>query len=153
MIQVILRASAGLDYWEFAQFLVTVASSRLAVLLEGKNPCFTLPEGGNPWTSLPNPWTTLQQFIQQVSSKGAITFFQSGSFPPDLSSRPLSDASVVESLDVAGTDFKELWSVLPVSVKQLLEAASCDCSSSVVYRVFELHALASVANELSKIVL
>ena len=135
MFQVLLKASAGMDYWEFAQFIVTVALPRLQCLM-----------------ALPDSWTVLKQFIQRVSSKDSqhtITFFKNGSFPCDLSCSPLSDVDVVSCLD-ARTNFKEFLGVFPVDVKQLLEQVTSDCSSGVVYRVFELYVLSSVAKELNK---
>ncbi len=141
IVQVILKASAGMDYWEFAQFIVTLALPRLHCLEK----MGALPEGDNAWT-------TLKQFIHRVSSKDsqrAVTFFKSGSFPCNLNCRPLSDASVMSSLDLQ-TNLKEFKAVFSPEVNQLVEQVSRDSSSSVVYRVFEVYMLSSAAKELNK---
>ena len=96
-------------------------------------------------------WTELRQFIHRISKdpKHSITFSKKRSLPCDLSSRPPSDVSVVSSLD-GQTIFKEFLDMFPQDVKHLLQQGCCDSRSSVVYRVFEVYTLSTVAKELSK---
>lgn len=115
-----------MDYWEFAQFLVVVASPRLLrfqhLLRMPTTDSFS---------------TKLQEFIQEV--RGAhqqLTFFKDGIFP----SSSLTD-SLVQHLE-PGRGLHLLYDQLPPDLKAVL---GVEQSSELVFRAFEVCRLSIVA--------
>ncbi len=134
-LQVVLKASAGMDYWEFAQFLIAIATPRVR--------CFELLCQEYSCPSHPH-LHQLKHFIQKVKEmKYRKTFFQSGCFPPDLASRSIPDCLGLcldksDPLDV-------LLSELPPEFKQLVSYTQ---NSHLVFRAFEVYTLDTVAHTL-----
>ena len=140
----VLKASAGMDYWEFAQFLICIAAPRLH--------CF---EGLlKDWPSVAleaKKYTTgLKSFIQEVSDcPHPLTFFKSRVFPADLCTRPLMD-NVHQNLSIQES-FK-LQHELPSNLKQTLGSDVQDnaCKGELIFRAFEVYTLHSVAEQVRR---
>lgn len=142
--QVVLRASAGMDYWEFAQFIVMLALPRLQEF-ESLLQCLDTP------ISPPAPIAVLQLFIQQVSvHSNKLTFFRAGALP--AACRPTADD--LEKCLHPERPFVELLSLLPHQLREVVEMAGYKgqvMTSILAFRSVELYTLSSVAEEVSKL--
>lgn len=139
--QVVLRASAGLDYWEFAQFIAVLAMPRLKEFKRlVPTQCIILP-----------PIITLQQFIQQLNAHtNTPTFFSSATFPTECPPPP----DHLEKCLHPHVTFKDLLSLLPHQLRQVVEARKCKGhieTNVLAFRSLELYMLSSVAEELQKL--
>lgn len=141
--QLVLKASVGMDYWEFAQFIVTLALPRLH---QFKN----LVQLQWPSSSA-ETFATLKQFIQDVKTdtRHRISFFKDGKFPEaSLTSMSMPD-NMVDSLSAC----EELVAALPWQLQQLLVEEKCTDQSKIsvlVYIAFEVDRLTCVAEKVSK---
>lgn len=143
--QVVLRASAGMDYWEFAQFIVILASPRLHELEAiVKQVC----SSAAATAILSNShFTSLKHFIHEVSDR-ASTFFKDNVIPVDFGSRAPSDD--LETCIHPHTSFKDLLCELPQEVRQVVEKTQHK-GSILTYRSFELYMLSRVAKEVNQV--
>ena len=137
--QVVLRASAGMDYWEFAQFIVVLALPRLKEFESlVSTQCVSL-----------TPIVTLKQFIQQVSThSNTLTFF--GALPPTCPSPPDDLGKCLHP----EKPFTDLLLLLPHQLRQVVETRECKGlveTSLLSFRSLELHMLSSVAEELKEL--
>lgn len=142
--QVVLKASAGMDYWEFAQFIVILASSRLhqleAIVKQVCSSAATAILSNSHFTSLVH-------FIHKVCGR-ASTFFKENVIPVDLGSRVPSDH--LETCIRPHTVFKELLCELPYEVQQVVEKTHYK-DNILTYRSFELCMLSRVAKEVDQV--
>lgn len=145
--QVVLRASAGMDYWEFAQFIAMLALPRLhqfESLASLQCPVATMADS--------HVIDTLKEFIQQLrgSRSSALTFFRAGALPVDYGPPP---DDLEKSLHPE-EPFVRLLVLLPHQLREMVEMGRCKGqlkNNVLAFRSFELYVLSCVAEEVSKL--
>ena len=154
-----MRASAGMDYKEFFQFLCLIALPRLQEFEH-------LTEDVSPSESATHCFTKLKACLPRALSCKSFTFF--GQIPLEEQSR-LHVAEDSGQLQLTAKDnlqmllkqnlvkkhasfLHSLSSALPDAVKDVLQQlSSCknqEYSLSVVFRAYELHSICTVMQEL-----
>lgn len=135
-----------MNYWEFSQFIVMLATSRLHQFEE-----LVETECSSSESVMANTYTrTLNQFIK-THSQHKLSFFNDGIFPANLSSQPVPD-DLTSSLD-AQSCFEKLLCMLPIELRQVVEGVRCKGQqkhSVFVFRAFEVYMLSSVAEEVTR---
>ncbi len=129
-MQVVLKASAGMDYWQFTQFLSLLGLSRL-------NHLQTLVPSGSPlWPHLLNPLHTLLHKILSGSPKN-VTFLKTVA---DFECAMVKDGmdSVLCSLKDSREAQRKLIKLLPASLTSKLTPEDVYCNASVLFRLYEL---------------
>ena len=157
-IQVVLRASAGMDYWEFAQFLITIGLPRLR---EAQS---LLSSMGEP------PDCVILSSIEQLllkltTSSKKLTFFKNGTLPQalQLTSAVHDSLATCEWLICPAYKIKEetnprrpfasLYHLLPQRFQQVLvsnddrETRQTIGHAQLTFRLFELMNIKTVLSE------
>ena len=154
-MQVVLRACAGIDYWEMAQLLCVIGLPRLN---KTRSLLSSLHLSSDTLSNIE------ENFSKIMSSPRKWTFFDSGRFPVELQSRNCVVENIVTSNQpTEGSGQSEtfplptLLHLLPKSFQDLLTAiseASCHLTrhrtiAQMTYTLFELYTINAVLEEVT----
>lgn len=142
-MQVVLRASAGMDYWEFAQFLVMISGPRLQDYdrLVRQTPSIIDPAKAKHYSE------KLKRFIQDIGrSRYPKNFFGDEVFPDDLGLKSVPADDLATCLN-AELPFKQLLRELPSDLRETMEFSGCHEDNQLIFRAFEVYILSHVAEE------
>ena len=158
-----------MDYWEFAQFLCVIGLPRLT---ETRSLLSSISVPGNADISVLD--NIEQKLLKITSSSKRLTFFENGGLPSELElshlvadnvatmshDRPTQDGNTSEA---APNSFTSLIPLLPEQFRAITSSSNC-CTkdgdidqqktrSKLIFRLFELHAIDTVLDELLPCVL
>ena len=159
-VQVVLRASAGMDYWEFAQFLSIIGLPRLreaqAIITSFSKPSNAIT------TALSN---TEQLLSKMTISPRKLTFFENGTLPaqllhqnPTVSDNLATCDCLIKQVKKEGAKniqpFSVLYDRLPQEFQQLLildkdheDISRQRMHAQLILRLFELATISTVLGE------
>lgn len=161
-VQVVLRASAGMDYWEFAQFLSIIGLPRLrevqAIIISFSKPSDAIS------TALSN---TEQLLSKITTSSRKLTFFENGTLPaqllhlnPTVSDNLATCDCLIKQATKEGEKnvqpFSVLYDLLPQEFQQLLilDKVHEDLSrhARLILGLFELTSISTVLGQVLRCV-
>ena len=158
-VQVVLRASAGMDYWEFAQFLSVIGLPRL------KETQATLSSIYKPSDAITTVLSNIEQLLLKVStSSRKLTFLENSALPAELHhlTPTVSDnLAMCECLvrqakerEINIQPFSALYDLLPEEFRQILvldkhkeDLSRRRTRAQLIFRLFELITINTVLRE------
>lgn len=147
LVQVVLKASSGMNYSEFAQFIVMVGCPRLQHFRElvrsnCSSKCIVMAD---TWTAM------LGHFMEAIMTDvSKLSFFKDGTSPMKCQQVPDELRKCLHPQK----SFDELLHTLPLELGQVVEDVRCKgqhTHSMLAFRAFEVYMLSCVAEKVSSV--